>query len=417
LFVVGLRADREFEWPEPDPVQHTLRDAIEDLPEVPPAQRVERIPYRGPKTRLQERLRRGVPEGDREWIYDHVTRDVREDDAEAFALLRQGQKYTDLPERLQRYRSDIFTDKYNRLLWDGLSRSITAHMAKDAYWYIHPEQNRMLSIREAARIQTFPDWFRFAGEPSHRFQQIGNAVPPLLAEAIGRKLAEAVTSRDPSPVKNPSFRDDLVRWHSDNTRVFPWRSGADAWHVLMAEICLRRARAEQVVPVYRTLMLFARTPEDAVTNAEDIRAATRSFGLNWRAENLIEIARLIVERYDGRVPETAEELYCLPGIADYVANAVATFAFGRSAVLVDANTERIIRRLRGWSKVNLWQIRSEIYDLAGSTGADSGFNYALIDLAALICRPQAPLCGECPVNRHCATVGHGTEPNSGQGVS
>ena len=69
------------------------------------------------------------------------------------------------PDHLKRYRDDIFDDKYKRLDADDLSRTITAHIAKDGYWYIHPEQNRTLTVREAARIQTFPDHFRFAGAP------------------------------------------------------------------------------------------------------------------------------------------------------------------------------------------------------------------------------------------------------------
>ena len=101
-----------------------------------------------------------------------------------------------MPAHLQRYRTDIFTDKYKRLSWDALSRTITAHIAKDGYWYIHPEQHRTLSIREAARLQTFPDWFRFAGQPCHRYAQIGNAVPPLLAEAVGRALLDSMRSAD-----------------------------------------------------------------------------------------------------------------------------------------------------------------------------------------------------------------------------
>ena len=100
-------------------------------------------------------------------------------------MMKEGQTYRDLPARLRRYRADIFDDKYFRLSWSGRSRSITAHLAKDGYWYIHPEQNRTLSVREAARIQTFPDRFRFAGSMTSRFTQIGNAVPPMLARAVG----------------------------------------------------------------------------------------------------------------------------------------------------------------------------------------------------------------------------------------
>ena len=117
-------------------------------------------------------------------IRDHITRPVRPDDAEIYELMHPGDTYLDVPKHLRRYRSDIFDDKYLRMSFDGLSRTITAHIAKDGYWYIHPREDRTLSIREAARIQTFPDDFRFAGFQSSRYQQIGNAVPPLLASAI-----------------------------------------------------------------------------------------------------------------------------------------------------------------------------------------------------------------------------------------
>ena len=121
-------------------------------------------------------------------IRDHITRAVRPDDAQIYSHMKPGDTYLDTPERLRRYRSDIFDDKYLRLSFNDLSRTITAHIAKDGYWYIHPRENRTLSIREAARIQTFPDRFHFAGPPSARFQQIGNAVPPMLASAIASSL-------------------------------------------------------------------------------------------------------------------------------------------------------------------------------------------------------------------------------------
>ena len=144
--------------------------------------------YNGPRTAFQRAMRAGVPAGQEGRVFDHITRPVREDDLRAFELLDSESRYSDLPTDLKRYRDDIFDDKYKRLSGDDVSRTITAHIAKDGYWYIHPEQNRTLTVREAARIQTFPDWFRFAGPPSAAFRQIGNAVPPRLGYAIGKAV-------------------------------------------------------------------------------------------------------------------------------------------------------------------------------------------------------------------------------------
>lgn len=402
LFVVGLRSGREFSWPDPEPVQYMLGDAIGDLPPAPPAQRNDHVGYAGPKTPLQRRLRRGVPPSEGNRVYDHITRDVRADDAEAFALLEPGQTYADLPVHLRRYRADIFTDKYNRLRSDTLCRSITAHIARDAYWYIHPEQNRTLSIREAARIQTFPDWFRFAGEPSHRFRQIGNAVPPLLAEAIGNKLIDVVRQRSRPPRgQATSFRDSLLAWHGANARGFPWREERDPWLVLMAETCLHRIQDRQIVPAYQRLAQVAGTPADLVANHRTVLEAMGSFGLRRRADLVLQMAQVIVDQHGGKVPDTVDELNALPGVGHYASGAVMVFAFGRPSVLLDASTTRIVTRVRGLEKVGRWQLRSEIYDLAGTRGADGPFNHAMLDLGALTCVARGPMCRSCPVRPHC----------------
>jgi DNA (cytosine-5)-methyltransferase 1 len=406
LFVVGIRPGADFHWPRASRVRPTIRDAIADLPVVGAGQRDERIPYQGPLSRLQMRLRRGVAGSERKWVHDHITREVREDDAEAFSLLGEGDTYRELPERLQRYRADIFSDKYKRLEWDGLSRSITAHIAKDGYWYIHPDQPRTLSIREAARIQTFPDRFRFAGQPSLRYRQIGNAVPPLLAEAIGRQIHMALTTparRGRPSGSGASFRSLLLRWHAENSRSYPWRGQGSPWQVLMAEMCLHRTRAEQVRPVYEALLRLAPTPAAMVARADEARVAMRSLGLRWRADNIVEVAHVLQKDHAGQVPTSEVGLLSLPGVGDYVANAVLCFGLGRRAVLLDTNTERIVGRVRGGPPPLRWQLRLDLYQLAGAEGADAEFNYALLDLGALLCRAGAPKCEHCPVRLRCAT--------------
>jgi site-specific DNA-cytosine methylase len=190
------------------PLPRTVADAIADLPLLrPPALDFE-LPYSGQVTRelvergalrdpgYRELMRTRVPGVSRNLIFDHVVRPVRDDDAEAFRYLPEGGIYADIPEEYRRYRleRDHFEDRYFRLPWDQPARAITAHIAKDGYWYIHPdpEQGRTLSVREAARIQSFPDHFRFAGLRTNMYRQIGNAVPPLLAIAIAERVRQAI---------------------------------------------------------------------------------------------------------------------------------------------------------------------------------------------------------------------------------
>jgi len=406
LFIVATRDGQRFAWPrglasEPP----TLWDAIGDLPEVDGGQRVERLPYAGPATALQKRMRSGVPIEERAWILDHITREVRSDDLEAFTHLPEGGTYQDIPANLRRYRSDIFTDKYKRLSRNELSRTITAHMSKDGYWYIHPLRHRTLSIREAARVQTFPDWFRFAGEPSHRYRQIGNAVPPLLAEAIGRALHTAPANsayKRSGPAGD--FRTALVKWHRENSRNTPWRRGASPWTVLWAELSLNRTRPDQIKDVYPKLLEVAPAPQSVLDHADEMRDVLASVGLRSCATSILNVARALVESFDGYVPNTREGLLTLPGVGDYVANAVLCFGFGRAAILMDSNTERVIGRVKGnWASSRRWQMRLDLYRLAGSAGADREFNYALLDLGALVCRTSHPRCLACPLNTRCAT--------------
>lgn len=414
LFIVATRGARKIEWPEEIEQAPTLRDAIGDLPPAPPAQRAEESLYFGsPESQLARRLRRGMDNGHGGILWDHITRDVRADDHEAFSLMPEGGTYADLPPELQRYRSDIFTDKYKRLSWDEVSRTITAHIAKDGYWYIHPEQPRTLSIREAARVQTFPDDFRFAGQPTHRFRQIGNAVPPLLAEALGKTMRTAIEA-PPSDRRREqlnSFHDDLLAWHPDHDRRFPWRGRkTDPWLVLMAEMCLHRARADQVAPVFKELCRLAPTPRRLLENEEATLAAMGPLGLRQRLDNVITVARALVDRFKGQVPETELELRALPAVGDYVAQAVLCFGFGRRSVLIDSNTTRIAGRIFDRGKARRFQLRLDLYLLAGPGGPDASFNYALLDLGAQICKVGTPRCEVCPVQSHCATGGRADPP-------
>ena len=404
LFVVAVK-NREFVvWPTPSDSGPTLWDAIGDLPAVGPGQLEETVSYQSiPSSDLAKRLRDGLEPAEQYVVNDHITRAVRADDAIIYSQMLPGQTYKDVSPHLRRYRVDIFDDKYCRLRKDGLSRTITAHLAKDGYWYIHPTANRTLSIREAARVQTFPDRFRFAGYPSIRFRQIGNAVPPLLAAAIGGSIQENLRETGDIPGVQSPIRESLLNWHGAQSRDFPWRRTDNPWLVLLAEVCLHRTKAEQVAKVFPAVSDLGATPQKFLENLPALEPILGHLGLRWRFDAKVTMAHELCLRHGGEVPDDWELLRQLTGVGDYIAAAAVCFAFHRRAVLLDTNTMRIVGRVIGQPRMGLWEMRLELTKLAYPTGPDREWNYALLDLGSAICTPRNPKCHVCPIRSLCET--------------
>lgn len=208
LFIVGVRSDLKKLPPFPSRfVNHpvSVGEAICDLPELKPFVMPLKTKSSGPKQKdvectykypvqssYQRKMRIRKKEG--EGVWNHICRAHNDKDISIFEILDQGGKYRDIPEEMMRYRVDIFDDKYKRLIWDEPAWTLTAHMRKDGLAYIHPLQNRSISVREAARIQSFPDDFVFYAPMTRMFELVGNSVPPLLAEAVAKPLVQMIQS-------------------------------------------------------------------------------------------------------------------------------------------------------------------------------------------------------------------------------
>lgn len=179
----------------------TLDEAIFDLPprDAGTGTAVERWDHadevRDPRHR-RYLLKFGLTRNSR-LLFNHTVRYHNPRDLELYALLKPGEDSIHALERygrddLMRYRRDVFDDKYARLRGDRSSKTIVSHLAKDGNGYIHPTQVRSISIREACRVQSFHDEYAFCGSPSDQWVQIGNAVPPVLAETIARSFARSL---------------------------------------------------------------------------------------------------------------------------------------------------------------------------------------------------------------------------------
>jgi DNA (cytosine-5)-methyltransferase 1 len=167
----------------------TIKDAIGDLPAIEAGESVDRY-TRKPRTAFQKEMREDAPAT----LANHYAARLSRQNMERLRVLKPGQDWRSLPHDLlpagmQRALRKDHTRRYRRMQWDGIARSIiTRFRDPKSGEYIHPEQHRTISIREAARIQSFPDWFVFEGNLSQQYDQVGNAVPPLLARAVGLEI-------------------------------------------------------------------------------------------------------------------------------------------------------------------------------------------------------------------------------------
>ena len=171
----------------------TVRDAIEDLPSLLPGEGKEEIDFKPTKwNEYLDELR------DKEFdkLYNHVARKHNEKDRERYRILSENnwqlKHLSDVRPDLIHHDPKHFGNRYTVQDYDKPGKTVVAHLYKDGNLFIHPDpsQERTFTVREAARVQSFPDDFKFVGARTHQFKQVGNAVPPLMAKAIAKAIRE-----------------------------------------------------------------------------------------------------------------------------------------------------------------------------------------------------------------------------------
>jgi len=169
----------------------TVRDAIEELPSLRPGEGKASVPF---KYSLSNEFLKRIGSESLDVLMDHVARNHNDMDIQRYTVMAKEhwtfQEMLEKREDLRHEKARVFGNSYTVQWWDLPSKTIIAHLYKDGNQFIHPDykQGRTFTVREAARIQSFPDDFVFEGPRTEQFKQIGNAVPPLLAEAIAKGM-------------------------------------------------------------------------------------------------------------------------------------------------------------------------------------------------------------------------------------
>ena len=200
IILVGWKSGRDLGYPNIE-TSHTnavINDILEDLPELQAGEVKKVASYRLPLNPYL--IESGIRSDEDSFVTQNISRPVNKNDAAIYAFAinlwnkkRVRVKYTDLPKEYRTQKNEnSFLDRFKVVDGEGLAHTVVAHLAKDGHYYIHPSLTacRSISVREAARMQSFPDNFYFEGCRSAMFKQIGNAVPVMLAKKIAESIKE-----------------------------------------------------------------------------------------------------------------------------------------------------------------------------------------------------------------------------------
>ena len=194
LILVGWKTDNDLRYPTLPihKAQAVVNDILTDLPTLKAGEVTNISQYQTPTNDYL--IESGIRTTDEPFVTQNITRPVNTNDAAIYAYAIKmwdkkhvRLKYTDLPTEYKTHKNErSFLDRFKVVDGNGLAHTLVAHMAKDGHYFIHPNIKycRSISVREAARLQSFPDNFFFEGSRSAKFKQIGNAVPPLMAKPI-----------------------------------------------------------------------------------------------------------------------------------------------------------------------------------------------------------------------------------------
>jgi A/G-specific adenine glycosylase len=207
----------------------------------------------------------------------------------------------------------------------------------------------------------------------------------------------------------------VLAWGVPRLRDLPWRHTRDPWEVLVSEVMLQQTQVPRVIPKWHAFLHeFPTTAACAAAPLGDVLRCWQGLGYPRRARN-VHAAAVEVERL-GAFPRTLDGLLALPGVGAYTARAVMAFAFELDAAVVDTNIARVYARHEG-RRLTPREVQV-LADAQVPLGDAWAWNQCLMDLGAVLCRPQSPGCAACPLVDTCAWHGEGDDPAVGSaGVS
>lgn len=202
------------------------------------------------------------------------------------------------------------------------------------------------------------------------------------------------------------FQKKLTTWYHPNKRNLPWRDTNDPYRIWVSEVMLQQTQVVKVLDYYqRFIARYPAITDLAQSDLAEVLKLWEGMGYYARARNLHKAAQAIVAETGGVIPAEYEAFRKLPGVGDYIAAAVLSIAHNSPFAVVDGNVKRVLARLflidRPANDSKAVKVYKHYADALLNPGDASNHNQAMMELGAIICRPQQPLCAECPVHNFC----------------
>ncbi|MBA1339910.1 MAG: A/G-specific adenine glycosylase [Pelagibacterales bacterium] len=200
----------------------------------------------------------------------------------------------------------------------------------------------------------------------------------------------------------------ILYWYDNNKRSLPWRKKCSAkqkeYFTLVSEFMLQQTQVKTVIPYFNNFL--KNIPNfQSLANVSEAKLLKYWQGLGYysRAKNLKKSAKMLIDNYNGRLPNNFAELKKLPGVGDYTASAISAIVFNEQIIPLDGNIERVLKRILNLKteeevkKENLHKQKK----FFGQTSRSSDYAQALMEVGALLCKPKNPYCNKCPITKHC----------------
>lgn len=202
------------------------------------------------------------------------------------------------------------------------------------------------------------------------------------------------------------FRGKLEKWFSSNGRAFPWRESQNLFHLLVAELLLRKTQADRVLPVFNEFQAKYQKPSDVLdARPESLMELLGKLGLKRRVQWLTDLCNQLVEQHGGEIPGDYKELCRMKGIGPYTASILLCLGRGETRPPIDNNIARLVSRVFDVERVgdtrrekHIGRVLEEVFH----QGNPRQITLAMLDLAGMICKASRPRCVSCPLQDVCS---------------